>query len=710
MEGMRNVGIVAGMCERIVRGSGVSMSTPQTALIADVGVALNASDTLPAMLQHCAQAVVQHLDAAFARVWTLDRAGRILELQASAGLYTHLDGPHGRVPVGAFKIGLIAEERAPHLTNDVLSDPRVSDPQWAAREGMVAFAGYPLIVEDRLVGVLAMFARHALGEETLTMLAGVARMIATGIARKQAEERQREDAQTSDALYRIGVALSSELDLQKIVQTVTDAATTITGAQFGAFFYNVLDNAGASYLLDTLSGVPREAFADFPMPRATDIFGPTFRGEGVVRLEDVMRDPRYGRNAPYFGMPAGHLPVRSYLAAPVISRAGDVLGGLFFGHPEPGVFTESAERVVVGIAAQAAIAMDNTRLLAEAQAAETRFRTLFTNVPDAILVADDRARFLDANPAAIALLGYTRAELLALSVPDIVAADRAWTEAEYVRFVGAGAWRSELDLRRKDGVSVPVEAQASAVTLTDGTIYLSVLRDISERRVAERQRRDFIAMVAHDLKNPLTTMKGYAQLLQRRGAYNGRMVSTIVTQADRLERLVDDLRDVARLDTGRVSVDRMPIDLTALVRSCVEETQALAAEHLLRLDLPDAPVVGAWDAGRVAQVLDNLLSNAIKYAPEGGEVRVRVEADEREARVSVSDEGIGISPEVLPRVFDRFYRADAGIAANRKGLGLGLYISKALVEAHGGEIGAVPRVPRGSTFFFTLPHVSPSSA
>jgi PAS domain S-box-containing protein len=675
----------------------------QTALIADVGVALNARDTLPDMLQNCAEAVVRHLDAAFARIWTLDRAGTTLELRASAGRYTHLDGTHSRVPVGMFKIGLIAEERRPHLTNDVRTDPRVSDPEWAAREGMVAFAGYPLIVEDRLIGVLAMFARHTLGEETLTTLSAVAQMVGTGIARKEAEEELRADTRESEALYRIGVLLSSELDLRKIVQAVTDAATAITGAQFGAFFYNVLDDAGASYMLYTLSGMPREAFENFPMPRATDIFGPTFRGEGVVRLDDVTRDPRYGNNAPYHGFPAGHLPVRSYLAAPVFSRAGDVLGGLFFGHAAPGVFDARAERAVVGIAAQAAIAMDNARLIGAAQAAEARFRTLFQSVPDAILVADASARLLDANPAAVALLGRTHEELRTLSVPDIVAAERAWTEAEFGRFVQDGLWRNELDLRRGDGTLVPVEAQASAVALPDGTIYLSVLRDISGRRLLEQQRQDFIAMVAHDLKNPLTTMKGYAQLLQRRAAYSERNVATIVSQANRLERLIDDLRDVARIDAGHLSLDRAPVDLAALVRANVEESRALSEAHTIDFEAPDESVIGAWDAGRLAQVIENLLSNAVKYSPDGGAIRVRITADEDEARLAVMDEGIGIPPEALARVFERFYRSDAGVAANRKGLGLGLYISKALVEAHGGTIAVEPLSPTGSAFSVTLP-------
>ena len=161
------------------------------ALSADVGRALTAHDTQADMLRGCAEAMVKHLDAAFARVWVLDEAENVLVLRASAGQYTHLDGPHGRVPVGQFKIGLIAEERKPHLTNSVLDDPRVSDQEWARREGMVAFAGHPLIVDGRLVGVAALFARHPLPEATLLALASVADQIGVGIERLRIDaERQ----------------------------------------------------------------------------------------------------------------------------------------------------------------------------------------------------------------------------------------------------------------------------------------------------------------------------------------------------------------------------------------------------------------------------------------------------------------------------------------------------------------------------------------
>ena len=166
-----------------------------------------------------------------------------------------------------------------------------------------------------------------------------------------------------------GASVARERNLEKIVQIVTDAGVELTGAQFGAFFYNVLTSDGGSYMLYSLSGVPRSAFENFPMPRNTAVFEPTFKGTSVVRSDDILQDPRYGKNTPRKGMPEGHLPVRSYLAVPVISRTGEVLGGLFFGHAETAMFQPEHEAALLGIAGHAATAIDNARLL-------TRLETL----------------------------------------------------------------------------------------------------------------------------------------------------------------------------------------------------------------------------------------------------------------------------------------------------------------------------------------------
>jgi PAS domain S-box-containing protein len=172
-----------------------------------------------------------------------------------------------------------------------------------------------------------------------------------------------------EVLNRTGTRIAAELELDRLVQAVVDAGVELTGAQFGAFFYNVLDEAGGKYMLYALSGAERSAFEKFGMPRATAVFAPTFLGEGVIRSADILRDERYGRNSPHTGMPTGHLPVRSYLAVPVTSRSGEVIGGLFFGHPETDVFSQRSERLMSGLAAQAAIGIDNARLFQAAQRA-----------------------------------------------------------------------------------------------------------------------------------------------------------------------------------------------------------------------------------------------------------------------------------------------------------------------------------------------------
>jgi signal transduction histidine kinase/CheY-like chemotaxis protein len=191
---------------------------------------------------------------------------------------------------------------------------------------------------------------------------GAAKIARDITARKRIEAALEEESRILDLLNKTGSVIGSQLELHPLIQAVTDAGKEMTGAQFGAFFYNVTNKDGESFLLYALSGAPREAFDKFGLPRNTPIFGPTFRGTGVVRSADITKDPRYGTMPPHHGMPKGHLPVRSYLAAPVVSRSGEVIGGLFFGHSEAGIFSERAERLAVGIAAQAAVAIDNARL------------------------------------------------------------------------------------------------------------------------------------------------------------------------------------------------------------------------------------------------------------------------------------------------------------------------------------------------------------
>ncbi|MDB5023703.1 MAG: domain S-box protein [Mucilaginibacter sp.] len=194
---------------------------------------------------------------------------------------------------------------------------------------------------------------------------GASKIVRDISRQKSSENRLRQYAENLEILNSVGKAIAEDLDIQSILQKVTNATTQLTNAAFGAFFHNVTNEHGQFYQLYTLSGAPKEAFDKFGMPRNTAVFHPTFTGQGVVRVDDITKDPRYGKNPPHFGMPEGHLSVVSYLAVPVTSKSGSVLGGLFFGHPEPGIFTADHEQLISAIAVQTAVALDNAKLYEE---------------------------------------------------------------------------------------------------------------------------------------------------------------------------------------------------------------------------------------------------------------------------------------------------------------------------------------------------------
>ena len=404
-----------------------------------------------------------------------------------------------------------------------------------------------------------------------------------------------DQANNAEKLGEVGATVASTLDRETIVQKVTDIATELTRAQFGAFFYNVKDQgSGDAYMLYTLSGAPREAFAKFPHPRATAVFAPTFHGDGPVRLADVTQDPRYGNNAPYHGMPPGHLPVRSYLAVPVKGVAGDVLGGLFFGHSEIGVFTEQHERLALGVAAWASVALENSRLYADAQA-------------------------------------------------------------------------------------------------------------------ANRMKDEFLAVLSHELRTPLNAIVGYSRLLRGNiltGEKAARGLETLERNATWLTQIVEDVLDVSRIVSGKIRLDVQPVELPLIIDNAVSTVQPAADARQVRVQAIVDPRVGpvSGDPSRLQQVVWNLLANAVKFTPKNGRVHVRLERVTSHVEIVVSDTGIGISPDFLPYVFERFRQAEAGITRTTGGLGLGLAIVRHIVEMHGGTVEASSAgVGQGATFRVRLP-------
>ena len=425
---------------------------------------------------------------------------------------------------------------------------------------------------------------------------------------KRAEDALREQTQILELLDTAGKSIASQLDLQSILQTVTDTATQLTGARFGAFFYNVVNESGESYVLYTLSGAPREAFEKFGLPRNTPVFRPTFMGEGIVRSPDITQDPRYGTMAPHRGMPQGHLPVRSYLAASVMSRSGEVLGGLFFGHPDTNVFTERAERILSGVAVQAAIAVDNARLYEAAQ--------------------------------------------------------REITQRE----------RAEAALRETD-----------------------------------RRKDEFLATLAHELRNPLAPIRQAALISKAAGATDAqkRWSHDVITrQVQHMSLLLDDLLDISRVTRGTLELRTEVTELAAVVDAAVETARPSidAKRHTFALELPQEPVLFTADPLRLAQVLSNLLTNAAKYTDPGGSILLRASADDESVTISVLDTGVGLHPGAVAQLFAMFSQVKSVQDRSEGGLGIGLALSKGLVELHGGSIEARSAGPgRGSEFTVRLP-------
>ncbi len=526
-----------------------------------------------------------------------------------------------------------------------------------------------------------------------------------------------------------------------MVQKLTDEATTLCRAQFGAFFYNVY-TATERWMLYTLSGVPKEAFSKFPMPRMTELFAPTFRGDGVVRVGDVTKDPRYGKNSPYHGMPPGHLPVTSYLAIPVKSRSGETLGALIFGHRDPDVFTEEDERLLIAVSAQAAIAIDNAKLFkavrrAEeaAQAEREKLHALFMQSPAMIVILQGPEHVYEfVNLAAAKHIGQE--QLLgrrARDVPPAIPPEHIAILDEVYRTGEHFAEDEVATVENLDGTGRTVERFFNVVyepyrdvderiqgvmifgqEVTDEVLAKRKVEAIvAELETANRMKDEFLATVSHELRTPLNAILGWVRMLRTdslRPEKKTHALETIERNASVQSQLIEDLLDVSRIVTGKLRLQVTTVDIASVVENATEAVRPAATAKGVSLTHSIEPGAGTilGDPDRLQQVVWNLLSNGVKFTPRGGTVSVKVARRECLVDIVVSDTGQGIKPEFLPHVFERFRQADATTTREFGGLGLGLAIVRSLVELHGGSVKVVSRGRgKGSTFTVSLP-VSPA--
>ena len=355
-----------------------------------------------------------------------------------------------------------------------------------------------------------------------------------------------EEIRRSRALNRIAEAIGSGRDVESLIQTVVDGGVELTGAQFGAFFYNVVDDRGERYMLYSLSGAPREAFETFPMPRKTAVFAPTFDGRGVVRSDDITEDPRYGHNAPYHGMPPGHLPVRSYLAVPVATRGGAALGGLFFGHPEPGRFDAGAEALLVGLAAQAAVAVESVRVqdaaraeLAQRRDTEARLKFALDSGRLGSWELDVETRAYLASDICKANYGRRPDETFGFDdlLTSVHPSDQPRMTAAIEDAIRHGSdYDIEYRVRTPDGDTRWVQVRGRAAQTADhggARRMAGVSLDVTERKRAEARQRLLVNELNHRVKNTLVSVQSIASQTLRttatpelfRQAFEGRIMA-----------------------------------------------------------------------------------------------------------------------------------------------------------------------------------------
>ena len=419
---------------------------------AEVGIIVTRDLPLREILQRSAESLVRHVDAAFARIWTLDPVGDVLELQASAGMYTHLDGPHGRVPVGQFKIGRIAQERLPHLTNAVVGDPLIPEQEWAVREGMVAFAGYPLLVDDRLVGVMALFARRPLSDDTLQAMASISYKVALAVERRWTEQALRQ----SEERFR-SLSVCSPVG---IFTADIEGRCTYTNPQLHA----ILGHTSEEYL--------GEGWQRF--------LHPDDRGWVLERWSAAKREGReFDENYRYRTAKRGDRWIHGK-ASPMLGDQGRLVG-----------YAGTLEDITERQATEHAL-----------REAEARIRAVVDHVVDGIITIDQHGTLESFNPAAERIFGYQAAEVLGRNVKLLIPEpDRSAHDGYLANYARASqrtivcSGREVMGLR-SDGSTFPMDLAVSEYPLDGRRVFTGIVRDITERKRAEDQ---LTYQATHDL-------------------------------------------------------------------------------------------------------------------------------------------------------------------------------------------------------------------
>ncbi len=541
-------------------------------------------------------------------------------------------------------------------------------------------------------------------------------------------------------LLRITRAMTSRLELPSLLKLILSSAAEMVGCRAGLIVLarpqpppGATVELGPRFQIRAVYNIPQQYLPAFEPLLDIELGAPDSEGEiiepgdidaaadaptnGVDETSPRMVDlqARVRRVEERLGFPLGQV-----VGLPLLFD-DDMLGIIYLFRSEY-AFTQMDWQFVRGFADQAAIAVRNARLYQQLAAERSRLATIIESSADGVLILDGDRRVVVINQALAAMVGMTAADALGrpchevLSLDNVVGDDLCQAET-WEGLTDRISRRCEGDLVRPGGARITVSAIFTPLMDDNGqpaTIIVNI-HDITHFREEEEMKSTFTSIISHELKTPVALIKGYAQTLARPDAQwdadtaqQGLVI--IEEEADRLEALINNLLDASRIQAGGLRLDNADVDIEALARKVAAAYGTQSDVHHIELDFPH-PLPLIWgDEERLRQVLTNLLNNAIKYAPDGGVIRIggwtsRPSDHDGPARVVifVADQGIGIPQEELGHIFDRFYRVDSSLRRGTAGAGLGLYLTKAIVEAHGGQIWARSEPGKGATFFVALP-------
>jgi signal transduction histidine kinase len=535
----------------------------------------------------------------------------------------------------------------------------------------------------------------------------------SGTGRPEAASADR----TIIAAYEAALAVASELDVAVVLQRIVDLAREVGRARYAAL--GVSDETGQIEQFITAGISPAERAAIGPLPRGHGLLGVLIHEGQPLLIPDIAADPRSS------GFPPHHPPMNRLLGVPIL-LGERVLGNLYLTDREDGQpFTTEDLAAVQILAAHAASAIDRAQLYrqvaqARRNAEEQRdhLRAILDRLPTGVIIQHTPAAEVElSNAAFIELVIGPSAPPGALPVYE---RDFRWIDdaGRPILLEGRPARRAlrgevirnqQFVLERADGARVPVLVQAAPLRDAGGKIVRAVVvvQDITQLRQAEQLKDDFLSLLSHEFRTPLTAIHGGAHLLSQEVdgldvETRREILSDVVVESERLDRMLANLLSLAAITAGRLDAATEPVLLDPLTRRVAADVAARSPRHRFVVALPpDLPPVEA-DPALLAQVLRNLYENAVKYAPGGGDVCTSATYGDGVVTFEVTDEGAGIAPEQVERVFERFHRAGADPTV--RGMGLGLYLSRMLVEAQDGRISAhSPGPGQGATFAVSLP-------